>query len=58
MGRTRPAFRSSIRAEFLYRFLVVLPFPFQGGGQNLIKRNSRVLSVPMGIIVQLRLALR
>jgi hypothetical protein len=41
-----------------YRFLIVLPLPFQGGGQNLIKRNRRVLSVPMGIIVQLRLALR
>ena len=32
-------------------------FPFQGGGQNLIQGNRRILSTPMSIIVQLRLAL-
>ena len=44
-------------ADTFHRFPIVLPFPFQGVAQNFVQRSCRVLPVPKGIIIQLRLAL-
>ena len=35
-------------------FLIVVTFPFERGGQNIVKSRSRVLLVPPSIFCQLR----
>jgi len=39
-------------------FPIIGPFPFEIRGQSLIQRVSYILSMPLGIVVQLRLAFR
>jgi hypothetical protein len=39
-------------------FLIILTFPFQDCGQNIVERSSGVLSMPLSIVFELGLALR
>jgi len=39
-------------------FLIVLPFPLEGLGQDIVKRNNRFLPVALGVVVELGFAFR
>ena len=44
--------------DAFYRFLIVLAFPFEISGQGVIERRGGVLSMPSGIVVELRFTFR
>jgi hypothetical protein len=56
-GEARLEFRVSVPDAFDC-FPIILPFPFECVGQDIIERGGGFLSVPLGVVVQLRFPFR